>query len=83
MQNEYIWNIINKICHQNIFKLKYFCSISNEELKIELGIKFYKFIIFAMKKIIEFTKNGIYHKECMLIHRFIAYVYFKFPWCQN
>jgi len=58
MQNEYIWNIINEICHQNIFKLKYFCSI-DQELKIEFGIKFYKFIIIAMKKIIEFTKNGI------------------------
>jgi len=36
-----------------------------------------------MKKIINFTKKSLSIKESTLIHQFLAYAYFKFPWCQK
>jgi hypothetical protein len=40
-------------------------------------------VIEAIIKIIEFTSNGVTLKEVQAIHKFIGFVYFRFPWCQQ
>ncbi len=40
-------------------------------------------IVNVMKKIITFTANGLTYKEFVCIHRFMAFAYFRLPWCQD
>lgn len=83
LKNEYIWNILNDICRKEILTLKYFSSIKNEESKKVFAVKFYRFVVRSICKIMEFTDKGITFKDVLAIHRFVAFVYFRFPWLQR
>ncbi len=63
--------------------LRYFSCISSESLKKKYSLKFYQLLIGNLTKIIEFINNGISFKEVNYIQRFVAYVYFRLPWCQS
>lgn len=83
MPNEYLWSLINSLIRESILRLKYFCSIRNQQHRLTFAKKFYLFILLVLRKIIELTANGINFKQLVSIHRFIAYTYFRFPWCQD
>lgn len=83
MPNEYLWSLINSLSREPILRLKYFCSIRNQQQRLAFAKKFYLFILLVLRKIIELTANGINFKQLVSIHRFIAYAYFRFPWCQD
>ena len=64
-------------------RLKYFCGIRNEQEKLIFAKKFYMFVANVVKKIIRFTVNGLTYKEFVCIHKFMAFAYFRLPWCQD
>lgn len=83
MLNEYLWSLINGLIREPILRLKYFCSIRNQQHRLAFAKKFYRLLLLVLRKIIELTAQGINFKELVSIHRFIAYAYFRLPWCQD
>ena len=82
-QNLYIWNICHLICHKDILNLKYFGSLRHNTSKNKFAVKFYQFLINAFHKIIESVEEKLTYKEVKAIHRFVAFAFFRFPWCQE
>ena len=82
-QNLYVWNICHLICHKEILNLKYFGSLKHLGSKKKFAGKFYQFITGAFFKVIDSVGKGLTYKEVKAIHRFVAFAYFRFPWCQD
>jgi hypothetical protein len=80
--NERLWRTINYIVHKPELSTRYLTLHQNENTKKTLYLKYYKFIIVVLSKIIACTGTGITFHELQCIQKFIAFAYFRFPWIQ-
>ena len=63
--------------------LRYFGSLRDASAQKQFAMKFYKFLINILIKIIGFIMNGISFKELVSLQQFVAFAYFRFSWCQD
>ncbi len=81
--NERLWRTINYIVHKPELSTRYLTLHQNENTKKALYLRYYKFIISVLSKVIVCTGIGITFHELQCIQKFIAFAYFRFPWIQQ